>query len=39
MERSLTSIELKNCFEELLNLINMIVATFSVGDEQRAAAV
>ena len=39
MERSLTSIELKNCFEEMLNLINMIVATVGVDDEQRAAAV
>jgi hypothetical protein len=39
MERSLTSVELENCLEKLLNLISMIVATVGVGDEQRAAAV
>lgn len=39
MERSLTPVELKNCFEELLNLFNMIVATVGVGGELHAAAV
>jgi hypothetical protein len=39
MERSLTSVELENSLEKLLNLINMIVATVGVGGELHAAAV